>query len=165
MSLDFFANRCQHHNINAEEFGLCDPENGTKAYVDFTNSNDWIAKVKNSNHHSFTFTAIDKCVITDSELQGIQRCDAMLHSSEHLYLIELKDQNKDWVQGAINQLESTVELLIANHEDRLKSFRIKKAFACNKQKRIFQSIDNEKQKRFYHKYKFRLDIQANIVIV
>jgi len=41
----------------------------------------------------------------------------------------------------------------------------KKAFACNKQHKHFQEIDNELNLRFFKKYKVRIDVQADIIVV
>lgn len=47
MSLDFFQNNCKESPRNDEIFGLCDAQDGTKAYSDTENTDDWIATVKN----------------------------------------------------------------------------------------------------------------------
>ena len=50
MSLNFFRADCQYPSIAANTFGLCDNQDGTKAYPDTTNSDIWIAEVKNDNN-------------------------------------------------------------------------------------------------------------------
>lgn len=62
----------------------------------------------------------------------------MLTSDVHIYFIELKDQAKGWIIDAIEQLESTVQFFIANHD--LNAYTHKKAFACNKQHKHFQEM-------------------------
>ena len=61
------------------------------------------------------FTAVDKCVLLDSEFEGHGRCDGMLTTDIHLYLVELKNQNPPWRTHAIDQLESTIQILRDNH--------------------------------------------------
>lgn len=163
MSLDFFRKDCQYTSISAESFGLCDKQDGTKAYPDIPNPNNWIAQIKNETRLNIVFTAIDKCVLTDQEERGKGRCDGMLTTQTHLYLVELKDQLPPWQSDAIRQLESTIQLLNENHD--INGYRKRKAFACNKKREKFVVIDNETNKSFFARTGFRIDIQAEIVVV
>ena len=62
MSLDFFNNECKENSRNDRNFGLCDKQNGDRAYSDNSNPDDWIAIVKN-NFKEITFTPIDNCIL------------------------------------------------------------------------------------------------------
>ncbi|CAD5283814.1 MULTISPECIES: hypothetical protein [unclassified Imperialibacter] len=161
--MDFFNPDCQELPINHSLFGICDDQEGGKAYTDLDNPDKWIATVRNDKNILLTFAAIDKCVVKDDELKGVGRCDGMLTSNTHLYLIELKDQVKKWIPGALEQLESTIKLFIANHD--ISAFRHKKAFACNKRHRHFEEIDNELNLHFFRTYGFRIDVQVEVIIV
>ena len=141
MSLNFFEASCQEPLLNISLFGLCDDQNGTKAYTNINNPDTWIATVKNEQNVELVFTAIDKCVIKDNEYPGRGRCDGMLTTAELLYLVELNDSPKDWLSATIEQLESTIQFFMDNHD--LSGYKHKKAFACNKKHRHFQEIDNE----------------------
>ena len=163
MSVNFLIAECQELPLTNDIFGLCDDQNGTKAYSNINDSSKWIATVKNSNKKSVAFTAIDKCVIKDNEQIGRGRCDGMLTSSEFIYFVELKDENKNWISDAIEQLESTIQFFMANHN--IDVYKHKKAFACNKQHNHFQEIDNELNLSFYRKYKVRIDVQSEIIII
>lgn len=163
MSLDFFQHKCQESPRKNIEFGLCDDQNGRKAYTDISDRNKWIATVKNENQHELVFTAIDKCVLLDNEFKGRGRCDGMLNSSNLLYLVELKNQEPPWQSDAIGQLESTIRFLLENHDISL--FKKRKAFACNKKRDAFVVIDNEFNKSFMRRTSFRINIQADIVII
>jgi hypothetical protein len=163
MSLDFFQDGCQEAPINHLEFGLCDDENGKKAYTDLVDRGKWIATVKNDNGYEIVFTAVDKCVLFDHEYIGRGRCDGMLTTQKHLYLVELKDQKTHWQSNAINQLESTIRFLQDNHD--LSQYKLRKAFASNRRREKFVVIDNETNKRFYKRTTFRLDLHAEIVIL
>ena len=163
MRINFFEATCKEPPLKNELFGLCDNQNGTKAYTDIDNHVNWIATVKNDNKIELTFTAIDKCVIKDDEEKGRGRCDGMLTSSEHIYFIELKEVNPPWITGAIEQLESTIRFFTENHD--INAYRHKKAFACNKQRSHFQEMDNEFNLRFFRKYKVRIDVQGEIIII
>ena len=162
MSLDFFQNKCQEPTRKDIEFGLCDDQNGGRAYTDTADKNKWIATVKNDNELSVVFTAIDKCVLQDTEERGRGRCDAMLTTNRHLYLVELKDQVPPWRQHAIEQLESTIQFLKDNHD--ISQFKLRKAFASNKKQEKFAVLDNEYNLTFYRSTTFRIDIQAEIVM-
>jgi hypothetical protein len=163
--MNFFESICQESTINESIFGLCDDQNGTKAYTNIDDHMKWIATVKNDKKKNLTFTAIDKCVLNDNEEIGRGRCDGMLtsDSNEHIYFVELKDEAKKWITNAINQLESTIQFFIEHHDIRI--FKHKKAFACNKKQRHFQEIDNEFNLRFFRTYGVRIDVQTKIIIV
>ena len=160
--MDFFKPECQSGPFNQKQFGLCDDQNTTRAYVDTAAPAKWVATVENPSQQAITFTAIDKCVISDSDAPGRGRCDGMLTTEDLLYLVELKDQKTNWQPHAIEQLESTIQFLRANHD--LTRFRHKKAYACNKRHRPFVFIDQELKLRFFRTSDFRLHIQATISV-
>ena len=162
--MDFFKPECQSGPFDQVQFGLCDDQNTTRAYVDTTNPSKWVATVKNPSQKAVTFTAIDKCVIQDGDEPTRGRCDGMLTTEDLLYLVELKDQKTNWQPHAIEQLASTIEFLRTRHTD-LSRFRHKKVFACNKRHRAFVTHDNEFQRRFFKQYGFRIDLQATILLV
>lgn len=161
--MDFFKPECQSGPFSQAQFGLCDDQIATRAYVDTTDPAKWVATVENPSHRAVTFTAIDKCVIQDGDEPGRGRCDGMLTTDDLLYLVELKDQKTNWQPHAIAQLKSTIEFLRDHHD--LKCFRHKKAFACNKRHKTFATIDNEFQLQFFRDYGFRIDIQATVLVV
>jgi hypothetical protein len=114
--MNFFDPQCQEPLLNHTLFGLCDDENGKRAYTNLDKPDSWIATVKNEKSKVLIFTAIDKCVIKDREEVDRGRCDAMLTSDEHLYFIELKNIDYPaWRPKAIEQLESTIQFFLASH--------------------------------------------------
>jgi hypothetical protein len=163
MSLNFFRIDCQHPPLTAAKFGLCDKNDSTPAWPDTANPVEWIATVVNPGKLAITFTAVDNCVLKSHDYRGRGRCDVMLTTSEHLYLVELKDKMADWKTGAIDQLLSTIDFLLANHD--ISRFKKRKAFAANKQHRKFAYIDNEENKSLFRRTGFRLDSQAEILLV
>ncbi|RZK21163.1 MAG: hypothetical protein EOO43_10745 [Flavobacterium sp.] len=163
MSLDFFHAKCQEPPIRDTQFGLCDDEDGGRAYTDTTDSSKWIATVLNDSRQEVVFTAIDKCVLHDNEYTGQGRCDGMLTTDTHLYLVELKNQVPPWQSQALEQLASTIQMLLASHD--ISQYKKRKAFACNKKRDAFVVIDNELNKSFFRRTTFRIDIQAEIVII
>ena len=163
MKVNFIENTCKETARNDTLFGLCDDQNGKKAYSNTDNSAKWIATVKNDNGISLVFTPVDNCLIKNNEFVGRGRCDGLLTTVEHLYFIELKDQAKSWITHAVEQLESTIEFFKESHD--ITAFRHKKAFACNKKRGHFQEIDNEINLSFFRKHKVRIDIQAEIIII
>lgn len=161
--MNFLDANCQQGPFADTTFGICDDENGGVAYVAATTPPEWVATVLNPQRVAVTFTAIDKCVIKDGDEQGRGRCDGMLTTDRHLYLVELKNQRNAWQSGAIEQLRSTLHFLVQEALD-LDRFRYRKAFACNRKHPAFAVIDNETKKAFFNEFGFRLHIEASIVI-
>ncbi len=165
MSLDFFENECQEASRNNSIFGLCDKENGQKAYSDDSKSDDWIATVINNNSKNIVFTPIDNCIIIyKKETKDKEStCDGMLTFDDTIYLIELKFRRTGgWLPEAIDQLKNTIRII---RENQSIDFKYKKAFACNKKHPSFTTIDNELSKKFFQETDgFRIDAQTKIVI-
>lgn len=166
MSMIFFETDCEEATRNERQFGICDDQNGTKAYTDIVDRNKWIAKVINENGINVSFTAIDNCIIIFKEgtKDKESSCDGMLTFSQSLYLVELKEQGVGgWISAAKGQLENTIKLISENHD--LSNFRYKKAFACNRKHPNFTVIDTAERKSFFKRTKgFRIDVQAEIKI-
>lgn len=166
MSVNFFETNCKEVSRNDKLFGICDDQNGTKAYTDHINDTNWIAKVKNDNQIDVSFTAIDNCIIVFKEgtKDKESSCDGMLTFDQSLYLVELKKQGAGgWISDAKRQLENTIKLILENHD--LSNFRYKKAFACNRKHPNFTVIDTAERKSFFERTGgFRIDAQAEIVI-
>lgn len=161
MNSNFFDINCQEAPITALVFGICDDQNGQKAYTDLANAPKWIATVENPNAHKVVFTAIDNCIsITRDDGSDEKRCDGMITYLDNIIFVELKVVAKSWQSDAIEQLEITIQHFIANHD--LTQFKHKRAFACNKKHPHFQVIETETKRRFFDKYRVRLNIQANI---
>lgn len=158
--MNFHDVNCQEAPRTEEEFGICD---GQIAYSTVNDPESWIAKVQNQSGLPATLTAIDGCVILGNELSGVRRCDCMLTTRDHLYLVELKNETKGWKSGAIAQLVSTIQLYIQTHGKG--SFRHRKAFACNRQFPRFQEVEHELNLRVFREYGFRIDAQATIVVI
>lgn len=161
--MDFFNSACQEASREDILFGICDDDDSSVAYSKTDDQNTWIATVNNEHQKPVTFTAVDKCIIKQDEEFGRGRCDGMITFDSHLFFIELKDQRKNWLTGAIEQLESTIQFFLEAHP--ATAYKHKKAFACNKKRPHFHEIDNEQNLRFFREYGFRLDVQSNIIIV
>lgn len=162
MSINFFTATCQSHTA-AARFGLSDDENNTPAYIDTADEEKWGAIVENQEIVKVTFTAIDNCIAilrTDGSME--RRCDGMLTYTDNIVFVELKNQRKNWIPDAVEQLGSTIKCFTKHHD--LKSFQHKRAFACNKKHPNFHISHKEKMKKFYNTYKIRLNIQAEIKI-
>ena len=166
MSVNFFETDCKENSRKEKQFGICDDQNGTKAYTDLINSTNWIAKVKNDNEINVSFTAIDNCIVVFKEGTKDEEssCDGMLIFDQSLYLVELKKQGTGgWISDAKGQLENTIKMISENHD--LSNFRYKKAFACNRKHPSFTVIDTAERKSFFERTKgFRIDVQAEIII-
>ena len=165
MSVNFFETDCKEPSKTDELMGICDDQNGKKAYTDTTCSSKWIAIIKNDGKIPISFTPIDNCIIVlkDGTNDRESTCDGMIIFTDNLYLVELKKRGKGgWISDAVKQLENTIKILLNNHD--LRGFKYKKAFACNKKHPGFTVIDNERNKSFFRTYGFRLDVQTEIVI-
>jgi len=163
MSVNFFDSNCQEPPIDKPLFGICDNQNGERAYTDITDQNKWIATVENNNQVAIIFTAIDHCIEIRGENGDMdKRCDGMITYPDNIVFIELKDKEASWISDAINQLEVTINHFIANHD--LNIYKHKRAFACNKRHPRFQVIDTALKQRFFSEYRVRLNIEATIKI-
>lgn len=160
-----FSGQCAEPPRTDAEFGICDPQDGSKAYTDVVDNNGWDATVINADQQEVTFTAIDNCMVFLREGSKDQHrsCDGMLTTSEKLYLVELKNKGSSWISDGIEQLESTMNLIIASGED-LSRYRYKKAFVCNRKHRHFEELGNERNLRIFRTYGFRLDVHATVKI-
>lgn len=150
MSVNFFETDCKEESRNEKQFGICDDQNGTKAYTDTSDSTKWIAKVTNVKEIDVSFTPIDNCIIVLKEgtKDKESSCDGMLTFTQNLYLVELKKQGTGgWISDAKGQLENTIKLISENHD--LSNFRYKKAFACNRKHPSFTVIDTAERKSFF----------------
>ncbi len=165
MKLNFFNPKCQEPPRSNEKFGICDDKSKSVAYTTISQPENWIAIVENTKREILTFTAIDKCVLNDRDEPGRGRCDGMLTSEKHLYLVELKDRKDKSAKEGIEQIKSTIQFLKDNHEEVFTTYQHRKAFVCNRKKGWFTVLDDDDQLKFFRKYKFRLDIQTKIVVV
>lgn len=165
MMVDFFKTTCKEQELTHQQFGICDDEDGKKAYTNIDNANKWIATVNNKTKKEIEFTAIDNCItiLKAGSKDKESSCDGMLIFENSIFLVELKNQGTGgWLPKAISQLKNTIRLLSLNNS--LDEFRYKKAYACNRKHPNFQVIDVEKKRMFYNETGFRIDAQAKIVI-
>ena len=166
MSVNFFETACKEGARNEKLFGICDDQDGIKAYTTSNNSEKWVAKVINDNNVTLSFTPIDNCIIVLKEGTNDKEstCDGMLTFTNSLFLVELKDKGPGgWVSDAKGQLENTIKLL--NKHQNLENIKYKKAYACNKRHPSFTVIESSERKAFFERTNgFRLDVQAEIVI-
>ena len=163
-NIDFFKAECQTDNITARHFGICDAQDGSKAFVDYDNEDIWIAKVDNRSGQPLNFTAIDNCIeIKRADGNMDNRCDAMLTGAGYIIFIELKIQDKNWITHAVEeQLQTTIDHFKATHT--LEGYRKKFAYACNRRHPYFQSSEMTRMNNFRRKNGVRLCIASEIVI-
>lgn len=169
--IDFFDTKCQQIPVNRKSFGLKDDEDGKPAYITETQKDLWQAEIinnrgENGEGYEIIFTAVDKCIIQDDQLKDTGRCEGMLITKKHLFLVELKDKRKLNSGEMLDQLTDTINLLKRFHSEKLDSFTHKKVYGCNsKKKGKFVVIDNEFKKSFQYNHGFRVDLQTNIVVI
>jgi hypothetical protein len=166
MFVSFIETECKEPARTDGFFGICDDQNGNRAYTSIADNEKWIAKVTNKTNLAISFTAIDNCIIVFKEgtKDKESTCDGMLTFPEGLYLVELKKQGKGgWLSETKSQLENTIKLLHENHY--MKEFKYKKAYACNKKHPNFTVINAAERKAFFEKTNgFRIDAQTDIII-
>ena len=166
MIVNFFETSCKEPAKTDDSFGICDDQDGTKAYTDIDDNDKWIATVKNKERLEVQFTAIDNCIIALKEgtKDKESTCDGMLTFKNSLYLVELKKQRTGgWISDAIEQLKNTIKLILENHN--IEEFQYKKAYGCNRKHPNFATIDNELSRCFFRETNgFRIDAQAERVI-
>ena len=163
MSVDFYQAVCQEPPTRTLKFGICDDENGAKAYTNSTDNLKWVARVENPHGIEIIFTAIDNCIsILKPSGDQQSRCDGMLTYLDNIVFVELKNQRKGWIQDGIGQIEATINVFKALHN--LDAIKHKRAFVANKKHPLFHTIEIETKQRFYHLHKVRLNLQAKISI-
>lgn len=72
----------------------------------------------------------------------------MVWTLESIVFIELKEQSRDWLDKAIEQLKSTIEHF--DTVDGLIKFKFKKAYACNKTRPFFNYQFKDRIQQFYN---------------
>jgi len=163
MSINFFEAKCQS-TTGESLFGLCDNEDSSPAYLDFSSKTKWNATVNNSvPPKELEFVAIDNCIeILRENGEMDNRCDCLLTYPENIIFVELKNKSSNWVSEGMNQLEVTIKNFDNNHG--LLNYQHKRAFVANKKHPYFRVIDVEKKRKFWDKYRVRLNIDAVIKI-
>lgn len=163
MSVNFFEAKCKSSTSNTL-FGLCDNEDNNPVFFDFVNENNWNAKVNNpASSREITLIAIDNCIETLRENGEMDnRCDCMLTYTDNIIFIELKNRSSDWISEGIRQIEVTLKNFKKNHD--LSAIKHKRAFVANKKHPIFRVIDIEIKRRFWDKYRVRLNIEYEVTI-
>jgi len=162
MSTDFYEARCQSVT-DVALFGLYDKEDRTPAKIVHTQKDKWNATVINPNQKRIIHTAIDNCIeILRANGEMDNRCDSMLTYSENIIFIELKNKGSDWRSDGINQIEVTIKNFLKNHN--LSVIKHKRAFVANRRHPNFQVIEDEEIRKFWDKYRVRLNIDSQINI-
>lgn len=134
-----------------QEFGICDnkTEKEKPAFIVYENKEDWNAVVVSENSPDFGFIAVDNNIpYKDKTGNEKKRCDAMIWTSNSVVFIELKNQTRDWLDKAIEQLKSTIEHF--DNVDGLDKFKFKKAYACNKARPFFNYQFKDRIQQFYN---------------
>ena len=163
--IDFFDSKYLTESARTDsQFGICD--NGRLAYT--TPQGDpakWIAVVSNEDQRTLQFVPVDhNIVVYNAKGEEISQCDGMLYAEGNLWLafVVLKEVRTGWKKKPYEQLESTIQLFLANHNYRLFSKRF--AYAVNRKHPHFAHSKKDEMQTFYNRYKFRLLFQRNIVV-
>lgn len=161
-SVNFFHYQIQPSCTEAE-FGLTDPGNSQPAQITF-DLDKCGATVDNPNCKEITFIPVDHNIpLKDGNGNDLSTCDGLLRytrDNELLAFVELKDRGKQWLEEAIAQLGSTIELFKQNHV--YTDFKIRRAYAANTQHPHFHSSHSELMQRFHKDNDFILRISTCI---
>ena len=135
MPINFFLNTCKS-NSSSSEFGICDdtPPPASPAYLNENDRTKWVAIVKNPDHKTANFYAIDNCInILRPDGNQESRCDGLLQVEKDLIFVELKSrESSGWFKKGREQLTTTINLFKANNE--MNNFNSIQAYVCNDQK-------------------------------
>lgn len=163
--INFFAQECQEIT-NAENFGLCDDDNRSRAYISLDEiGHQWIAKVINEYAKEVVFTAIDNCIPiyrdgNNTEMES--RIDGMLTYDTEIVFVELKNKRANWIQDGIEQIRNTIIIFSKNHA--LQDYTKRRAFLANRQKPKFQFSQKQKMQTFKNELGVRLIIHNEILV-
>lgn len=162
--IDFFHFKwVTEPSLSEERFGIID--DGELSYTKRDGSEDeWDALVLNLQEKEVQFVPIDHNILVYESGNERSMCDGLLYTLEHDYVsfIEIKNRRENWIEEAIGQLESTIQVFVASHSDIAKGNRY--AFACNPQRPHFVSSRKERMQQFYQLYRFRLLVQREVFV-
>lgn len=160
--VNVFAPEYISSEISESAFGIQD---GRPAYVTTDGEQkEWNAVVNNPQNHKVTFTPLDhRIVIHPTPETTYSLCDCMLcRGAYSLTLVELKDQAKGWLEDAISQLKSTINLIQKN--PKTTEFTLREAYAANRQHPSFQSSAKSRMNEFRNETKFRLIVTNKLKV-
>lgn len=164
MQVDFFDSQYAQ-TTNAINFGICDDQDKSPAYIDITHIEKWVADVRNVNGKTTTFHPIDNCIATlrpDGNMDN--RCDGLLRYDNNLIFVELKDRNNQgWLGHGLKQLKSSISHFKTMHPDLLNSITIK-AHLCNKQRPSATTSYNTNRSRFKDETGYIVEINRVITV-
>lgn len=165
MAVDFRKPACVT-STKEKVFGICDdePPPAKQAYLDYENSDIWIAWVDNNAGKEVKFTAIDNCIeIKRADGKQESRCDGMLTHDRTITFVELKDRDGGrWLGDATNQLKITIAIYKA--EAGLIDFDRYFAYVVNKKRPYFKAASISFAEKFTDETGFILKVDPFIKI-
>lgn len=164
MSVNFF-DTTRTQTSNATNFGICDDQNWSPAYIDETNIEKWVADVRNAKNKLIYFYPIDYCVDTlRSDGTMDNRCDGLIKYDNQLIFVELKDRDSQgWISDGLTQLKSSISHFEKAHPDILSTSTIK-AQLCNKQRPRAVIASNAARARFKNDTGYVVEINRVLTI-
>lgn len=166
MSADFFNSTCQEPPTTETSFGVCDDQNNSKAYLDFTTPANWIAEIDNASEVEVIFTAIDNCIdLLRANGTKDNQCDGMLTYTGNIIFVELKEskgKSRKWLRHGEKQLISAISHFSNNHD--ITVYPVKRAFLSNNKKPFAHSSQGVRIRRFKRITGVDLYIMTKIVI-
>ncbi|WP_201987211.1 hypothetical protein [Hymenobacter rubidus] len=66
---------------------------------------------------------------------------------ENIIFVELKDKKRDWLKGAVGQVQATITEFRASHD--LEQYRVRRAYVANKAQPQFNEGRNQRANSFF----------------
>ena len=162
MNVDLFDNTTVSYEVTDILFGIQDER--PAIVTTGGDAKEWNAVVHNSNGDKITFVPLDhQIVINPTPSTTYSLCDCMLYRDRcWLAVVELKNQTCSWIEDAISQLKSTIDLLEGNTQAHL--FTRREAYAANRKHPAFSYSAKSRMNDFRNRTKFRLIITNDIIV-
>lgn len=150
---------------NDIHFGIVDRDAEPYARSTADHADDpWDAIVKNPSAHMLHFIPIDRNIVIKKNGNQISLSEGLLHKMDNSYLafVEIKNRKKSDFKHAKEQLASTINEFVNNHNPKV--FGTRKAYIADHRHPNFQVSHKVEMNEFRSKYGFRLLYQNTIEV-
>lgn len=164
--MDFFSSKYNREYLRNEPFfGIVDREAEPFARTTTEPADSpWDANVKNPSRQDMLFIPVDGNIAIKKNGNNVKLCEGLLYCVDNSFLafIEIKNRRKSDFVKAEEQLASTINEFVANHDP--KKFRMRKAYIADHRHPQFQVSHKVEMNEFRSKYGFRLLYQNTIEV-
>ena len=162
MNVDLFDRTTASYEVADDLFGIQDEH--PAIVTTEGDAKEWNAVVRNSSGDKITFVPLDhQIVIKPTPSTTYSLCDCMLYRDKYwLAVVELKNQASSWIEDAISQLKSTIDVI--ENCPQASVFTRREAYAANRKHPAFSYSAKSRMNDFRNKTKFRLIITNEIIV-